>query len=252
MKRFEGKVVLISGTGGGQGRQAALAFAAEGAKVLGADVAVEASIETTRLVRQAGGDMRSLEPLDLADPQDAERWVNTAIDLWGRVDVLYNNAAGVRFKSFEESTLADWDYTIRNELTITYVTAKAVWPHLKSQGGGVILNVASVAGHRELAAFPCAGHGAANAGIIALTRTIAAAGARFGIRSVSLSPGIVNNPDRPAPSERVWGPTPLGRLAKISEIIQTALFLASDDASYITGTDIAVDGGMSGTILPTG
>jgi meso-butanediol dehydrogenase/(S,S)-butanediol dehydrogenase/diacetyl reductase len=198
--------------------------------------------------------------LDLADPKEAGRWVAKAIDAFGHVDILYNNAAGLRFVAFEEASLEDWDFTVRNELTITFVAAKAVWPHFKRQGAGVILNVASVAGHRELAVFPCAAHGAVNAGIIALTRTMAAAGAPYGIRAVSISPGIVNNPNVPPPlgdpnsveSRRLWGPTPMGRPAHIAEIINTALFLASEEASYITGTDIAVDGGMSGTICAVG
>ena len=256
MKRFENKVVLISGTGGGQGRVAAHSFAAEGAHVLGCDVVAAKSKETTAAVVAAGGDMVSLEPLDLADPEAAKRWVDTAIDRWGRIDVLYNNAAGVGFEYFDKATQQHWDHTIRNELTIGYVAARAAWPVFVKQRGGVIISVASIAGHIELAEFPCVAHGVANAGIQAMARMLAAAGAPHGIRSVSISPGIVDNPNAPGPygnphSEEMkllWGPAALGRPAKMQEIVNTAMFLASDDASYITGTDIAVDGGMSGII----
>ena len=255
MARFKDKVVLISGTGGRQGRVAAITFAKEGARVLGCDVAVEQSAETTRMVRNAGGEMVSLEPLDLANPIDAERWVATAISQWGRIDVLYNNAAGVGFAPFDDATIEHWDYTLRNELTIGYVATRAAWPHFVRQRNGVVLSVASIAGRLELSDFPCVAHGVANAGIQAMARMFAAAGAPHGIRSVSLSPGLVRF-DAPASSssplpqgaEPLWKPAAMGRPGEIMEIVKTAMFLASDDASYITGTDVAVDGGMSGVI----
>jgi meso-butanediol dehydrogenase/(S,S)-butanediol dehydrogenase/diacetyl reductase len=255
MARFKEKVVLISGTGGRQGRVAAMAFANEGARVLGCDVAVEQSAQTTRLVRDAGGEMTSLEPLDLANPEDADRWAATAIAQWGRIDVLYNNAAGVGFAAFDEATIEHWDFTLRNELTIGYVATRAAWPYFVKQGHGVILSVASIAGHLELSDFPCVAHGVANAGIQAMARMFAAAGAPHGIRSVSLSPGLVRfdppasyESPLPARSEPLWKPAAMGRPGEVIEIVNTAMFLASDEASYITGTDIAVDGGMSGII----
>lgn len=258
MGRFDKRVVLISGTGGGQGRVAAMSFAREGALVLGTDVNAERSAETTRLVREAGGTMESVEPVDLGVPEEAERWVRRAEETWGRVDVLYNNAAGVRLAGFGEGTLAEWDFTIRNELTIAFVASQAVWPVMKRQGHGVIVSVASVAGHREMGHFPCAAHGVANAGIIALARTMAVAGAPHGIRSVSVSPGWVDNPLAPSRNspdvalrtihQRSLPGIPLGRAADMQEVVNAALFLASDDASYITGTDLVVDGGMTGSI----
>jgi meso-butanediol dehydrogenase / (S,S)-butanediol dehydrogenase / diacetyl reductase len=257
MARFTGKVVLISGTGGRQGRVAALAFANEGAKVLGCDVNVERSAETTRLVTEAGGEMISAEPVDLANPADAERWVEIAASRWGRVDVLYNNAAGLAIAPFDNATLDHWDYTIRNELTLGYVAARAVWPHFLKQKKGVIISIASIAGHLELLhTFPCIAHGVANAGVQALARMLAAAGAVHGIRSVSISPGIVSNPKEPGAvgnpntptMKTLWETAAMGRPAEMDEIVKTAMFLASDDASYITGTDVAVDGGMSGIL----
>ncbi|MEI9886716.1 MAG: SDR family oxidoreductase [Rhizomicrobium sp.] len=253
MKRFAGKVVLISGTGGGQGRVAAHAFAREGASVIGCDVNIERSRATTKEVVAAGGDMISLEPLDLADPSHAERWVAAALERWGHIDALYNNAAGIALAPFETATIDHWNYTLRNELTLGYVAARAVWPHFVRQKHGVIVSVASVAGHIELAGLPFVAHGVANAGVQAMARMLASEGAPYGIRSVSISPGIVANPNSPGPygnpsspeMTALWGPAPLGRPAKMEEVVNTALFLASDDASYITGEDILVDGGMS-------
>ncbi|EJM15532.1 short-chain alcohol dehydrogenase [Pseudomonas sp. GM21] len=153
MAEFKDKVVLISGTGGRMGRIAAQMFAREGARVLGCDIAIQRSEETCRLVREEGGEIFSLEPLDLANPMDAQRWVNEAISRWGRIDVLYNNAAGVSIAPFANASIEHWNYTIRNELTIAYVAARAVWPQMLTQKKGVVVNVASIAGHLELSAF---------------------------------------------------------------------------------------------------
>ncbi|MDE1167704.1 MAG: SDR family oxidoreductase [Pseudomonas sp.] len=258
MPEFKDKVVLISGTGGRMGRIAAQMFAREGAKVLGCDLAIQRSDETGRLVREEGGDYFSLAPLDLANPIDAQRWIDEATSRWGRIDVLFNNAAGVSIAPFENASIEHWNYTLRNELTIAYVASRAVWPQMLKQHKGVIVNVASIAGHLELSGFPAVAHGVANAGVHALTRMLAAQGAPHGIRSVSISPGLIANPDAPPsptldeyglPTARqLWKHAALGRPGRAEEIVQTALFLASDRASYITGTDIAVDGGMSSII----
>ncbi len=145
--RFDGKVVLISGVGGSQGRVAALAFACEGAKVLGADLNNPGRAEETcRLVRDSGGEMLCMAPLDVADPDAAALWTDTAARQWGGIDVLYNNAGALKLAAMAEATMEDWDYTIRNELTVSFVAARAAWPHLVRRGGGVILNVSSIAG----------------------------------------------------------------------------------------------------------
>ncbi|MDH4565618.1 SDR family oxidoreductase [Pseudomonas sp. BN414] len=258
MAEFKNKVVLISGTGGRMGQAAAQMFAREGAKVLGCDVATRRAQETCRLVTESGGEMFSLEPLDLANPVDAQRWADEAISRWGRIDVLCNNAAGVAIAPFDEASIEHWDFTIRNELTIAYVAARAVWPHMLKQKKGVIVSVSSIAGHLELSGFPAVAHGAANAGVQALTRMLAAQGAPHGIRAVSISPGLIANPDAlPSPTldehglpvaRPLWRHAALGRPARAQEIVETLLFVASDRASYITGTDIAVDGGMSSII----
>jgi meso-butanediol dehydrogenase / (S,S)-butanediol dehydrogenase / diacetyl reductase len=109
--------------------------------------------------------MVSLEPLDLANPVEATRWIDEALSRWGRIDVLYNNAAGVAIAPFDEASIEHWDYTIRNELMIAYVAARAVWPQMVKQKRGVIVSVASIAGHRELSGFPAIAHGVANAGV---------------------------------------------------------------------------------------
>ena len=255
MRPLEGKVALISGTGGGQGRAAALAFARDGARVMGCDVKAEDARETVRLVQGAGGTMRSLEPLDVSDPEQAEQWVNAAIAEWGGIDILYNNAGSLHARRpFGESTLEEWDLTIRYELTIVYVCCRAAWPHLVRRGEGVIINTASVSGHFELLPLRTAAHGATKAGVMGLTRMLCAEGAQYGIRAVSVSPGLIRSPS----TERFWtgndaeratgaaiaAKIPAGRPGACEEIAEVAAFLASSRASYINGADVLVDGGL--------
>lgn len=257
MVDLAGKVVLISGTAGGQGRAAALAFARAGARVMGCDVKAEEAAETAALVAREGGEMRSLHPLDASDLDSARRWAKAAADAWGGIDVLYNNAGSLRAKSeFGRSTIEDWDLTIRYELTIVYTSSLAVWPYLVARGGGLIISTASMSGHREFLPLRSAAHGATKAGVMGMTRMLAAEGARYKIRAVSISPGLIRSPA----TERFWSgdqeqraigaglvaKIPMGRYGLPEEIANVAVFLASPEASYINGADILVDGGTTG------
>lgn len=258
MGTLDGKVVLISGTAGGQGRAAALAFAREGARVLGCDVKEKEAQETVAMVNNEGGQMRSLQPLDVSEPDNAAAWIKAASDTWGRVDILYNNASSMRAKGpFSESTLEDWNLTLRFELTMMYVTSRAVWNHLVDGGGGLIINIASIVGHQELQSLRTAAHGAAKAGVIGFTRMLAAEGAPHNIRAVSISPGFIRTPatkdlfpedsqDRTPAGEARVRQVPMGRVGEAEDIANVALFLASPAASYINATDIVVDGGFLG------
>lgn len=258
MSKFDSKVVLISGTAGGQGRAAALAFGRAGARVLGCDLKSQEAEETVAMVRAEGGTMESLHPLDLTDPSATQKWVDRAVELWGGIDVVYNNAGSLRAKGpFPQSTLEQFEQTIKFELTVVYIVAYAVWPHLVARGGGLILNTASISGHQEFLPLRTCAHGAAKAGVMALTRMLAAEGAPYNIRSVSISPGLIRSPA----TERFWSgeddrqaaigagmvsKIPMGRPGTCDEIANVAVFLASEGASYINGTDILVDGGMTG------
>lgn len=258
MIRLDSKVVLISGTAGGQGRAAALAFARAGARVLGCDVKSAEAAETQAMVRAQGGVMESIHPLDLTDPAGARKWVDHAVELWGGIDVVYNNAGSLRAKGpFPQSTLEQFEQTIKFELTAVYIVVSAAWRHLVARGKGVILNTASISGHQEFLPLRTCAHGAAKAGVMGLTRMLAAEGAPYNIRAVSISPGLIRSPA----TEAFWsssdqrqlaigagmvGKIPMGRPGSCEEIANVAVFLASDGASYINGTDILVDGGMTG------
>lgn len=245
--RLDGKVAFITGTGRGMGRAAAQIFAAEGASVFGCDVDADSAQETQELVRSAGGEMASLAPVDLSDPAGAQRWVDAGIAEFGGIDVLYNNAGSVRFGAIEDVDLSDWDYTLRNELDTAMWATKAAWPHLIARGGGAVINMGSTSGLRGHAVMGQSAHSAAKAAVMALTFQHAAEGSPHRIRVNSISPGPT---DTPALREVVGdaglpAPIPLGRLGRPEDIARCALFLASDDASWITGANIVVDGGMS-------
>ncbi|MCU1692303.1 MAG: putative short chain dehydrogenase [Frankiales bacterium] len=245
--RFEGKVVVITGTGGGQGRAAALAFAAEGAKVVGCDVKEDGSAETVDMVRAAGGEMTAMAPVDLGDPTAAAAWVDAAYAAYGRIDVLYNNASACRFGGIAQLSIEDWQFTMRNEIDLVFYVTKAAWPYL-SERGGVVLNTASVAGHGG--ADSGIAHTTTKAAVIAMTHCLADAGGPLGIRAVSLSPGPVETPGTkdifaaPGMTEAMLAPLKVKRLGQPEDVVKAALFFASDDASWITGADLLVDGGM--------
>ena len=191
-KRLEGKVALITGTGGGQGRAAAIRFAQEGALVVGCDLFEEGNVETVALARAAGGSMTGMAPVDLGDPDAAKAWVDAAVALHGRIDIIYNNASAPEFVS-PDSPIENWRLTMRNELDLVFYVTKFAWPYLV-ESRGVILNTSSVAAHTGSRAPGALAHCAAKGGVLAMTRSLAAAGAEHGIRAVSISPGPIKTP----------------------------------------------------------
>ena len=128
--RLAGKVALISGTAGGQGRRAAVHFAAEGAKVVGCDVKVAEAEETVEMVRAAGGEMVSFQPVDLTEEAAVEGWIESAVQAYGDFDILYNNAAVARAASLEDLERADWDWNMANEVTLVYMAVRHALPVL--------------------------------------------------------------------------------------------------------------------------
>ncbi|MGW2463593.1 SDR family NAD(P)-dependent oxidoreductase [Streptomyces sp. NPDC001761] len=252
MGMLDGKVVLITGSAGGMGRVAALIFAREGAKIVGSDVKTDLNDETVGLVRDAGGEMTGIAPIDLTDPEQARQLVEGAVSAYGGLDVVYNNAAMQRFGPMPDFSVEDWRATEAGELDIPFFVSKFAWPHLVRRGGGVIINVASEAGMIAGSNPPMVAHTAANAGVIGMTRQLALEGAPHGIRAVAISPGPVLTPasdrdlgDNQALRDAVTGKTLLKRFARPEEIVELAAFLASDRASYITGANYPVDGGAS-------
>jgi len=184
--RLDGKVVLITGTGGGQGQAAAVRFAREGALVVGCDVKEGGNLETIAMVEEAGFTMHGMAPVDLGDAETARKWVEEAAAIHGRIDVLYNNASSPKFVPMPEMTIEDWDFTIRNELDLIFYVSKYAWPYL-AERGGVIINVGSINGHAATRGGGSVAHTATKGGVIAMTKAMAADGAEDDIRVVSIS-----------------------------------------------------------------
>jgi len=249
--RFDDKVVLISGIGAGMGRQAALQFAAEGAKVVGCDLDTARLDATVADVRAAGGEITGFT-VDAGDPDQVSGWIDDAVAAYGAIDVLYNNAGWqAPFRTIDELPVEDWRKNIELELSLVFYAVRAAWPHLKASRG-VIVNIGSIAGLRGVEFVPQNVHGAAKGGVINLTQQLAVEGGPFGIRAVCISPGfivteatqfLVDAP--PPPLKDTWDRIPLRRVGQPSDIVNAALFLASDEAAWITGVNLVVDGGGS-------
>ncbi len=178
--------------------------------------------------------------------------MEAAVARFGRIDVVYANAGAVRFGPVDEQPFADWRFTLAAELDSVFLTARSAWPHL-AKSHGVIITVGSTAGIRGSVTNRRVAHTASKGGVIALTRQLAAEGAPSGIRAVCISPGMIATegsrenllaPDHPL--RAIAGSIPLGRLGTPEDV---AAFLASDEATYITGANLVVDGGWS-SVLP--
>jgi NAD(P)-dependent dehydrogenase (short-subunit alcohol dehydrogenase family) len=246
--RLAGTVCIITGTGGSIGRETALLFARRrpGRRLRPRHRRCARTVEA---VRAAGGAMVSMQPCDLSKPADGQALVELAVQTYGRIDVLFNNAAMAYFNWIEDISDAEWDRNRREEVDLVFYLTRAAWPQLKASRG-VIVNTASLTALMSFGNLGSLAHTTAKAGIIGMTRQLAMEGRHHGIRANSISPGIIEtNQTREQLKDLEWaremlGKTLLGRLGRPEEVAQVALFLASDDSSYVTGTDIVVDGGM--------
>ena len=193
--------------------------------------------------------MVSLQPCDLTRPADCQALVDLAVATFGRIDVLFNNAAMARFNWLEDISDEEWDRNRREEVDLVFFLTRAAWPHLKASRG-VLVNMASLNASLSFKTLPSLAHTTAKAGIIAMTRQLAMEGRNHGIRANSISPGVIEtNQTREQLKDTEWasymlGKTLLGRLGRPEEVANVALFLASEESSYVTGVDIVVDGGM--------
>ena len=251
-RRLDGKVAVITGTGSGQGRCAASFFAAAGARVVGCDLNPDGAAEALDRVLADGGEMVSIHPCDVSERADARELIRTAVATYGGIDVLYNNAAYAFFGSFPELTYEQWSGTLRGELDVIFHPTQEAWPHLAASGRASIINTASIAGLAGWGITPAqAPHAAGKGGVQSLTRQLAAEGRHHGIRANSISPGFIETPIlAPFLSDKTWVDRLLAnqlvqRPGRPEDVAYTALFLASDESGFITGTDIVVDGGMT-------
>jgi NAD(P)-dependent dehydrogenase (short-subunit alcohol dehydrogenase family) len=248
-RRLAGKTCIVTGSGGSIGRATCLRFAAEGANVVGCDIAAPGAEETVRLVEAAGGTMISVHPADLTDKAACERLVRNAVDRFGGIDVLFNNGAMAYFAWIEEMDDDTWYKTINQELDLVFLLTRAAWAEL-GKSKGCIVNTASLSAWAGIERLPGLAHSAAKGGVLAMTRQLAMEGRKHGIRANSVSPGTIEtNQTRFILEDPEWtrvqvGRAMMNRMGQPEEVASVVAFLASADASYVTGADIAIDGGV--------
>jgi len=248
-RRLAGKTCIVTGSGGSIGRATCLRFAAEGANVVGCDIAAPGAGETVRLVEAAGGTMISVHPADLTDKATCERLVQSAVDRFGGIDVLFNNGAMAYFAWIEEMDDDTWYKTINQELDLVFLLTRAAWAEL-GKSKGCIVNTASLSAWAGIERLPGLAHSAAKGGVLSMTRQLAMEGRKHGIRANSVSPGTIEtNQTRFILEDPEWtrvqvGRAMMNRMGQPEEVASVVAFLASADASYVTGADIAIDGGV--------
>jgi NAD(P)-dependent dehydrogenase (short-subunit alcohol dehydrogenase family) len=249
--RLKGKVTLITGAGMGMGREASVLFAEQGARVIVADIDAKAASETVSLVEKAGGQALAVTG-DVAIEADVQRMIEQGVRRFGALHVLYNNA-GVLWKDRDRSVLETdekwWDRVMAINLKSVFWVTKHGIPHLRAAGGGSIVMMGSVS---ALAGFTRAqdAYTAAKGALISLTKSLAIQFAKDRIRCNVIHPGIVDTPlQAPYLTDAIRKEfetgIPLGRIARPREIASVALFLASDESSYVTGAEVVADGGFT-------
>jgi 3-oxoacyl-[acyl-carrier protein] reductase len=245
--RLDGKVALVTGAARGLGRATAARLASEGARVvINYKTNKDAADEALRLIKERGSD-GALVQADVAEPADAERLVKEALDYGGgRVDILVNNAGITRDNLLLRMSLDEWDAVLDLNLRGAFLVTKAALRPMMKARGGRIVNIASIAGITGNAGQ--ANYSAAKAGLIAFTRTVAREMASRNITANAVAPGLIPTElTAPLPQQvkdAILAQVPLGRLGTPEDVAGVVAFLASDDAAYVTGQVIVVDGGM--------
>jgi len=245
--RFVDRVVVITGGGSGIGAVMARMFAAEGAAVVVADWDEEAARATVGSIEDGHGRAKAVTA-DISAPADVDRLVDAALNAFDRIDVLVNNAAVADSDDLLLTEPGAWDHDVAVVLSGTFLCTRAVLPHMIDQQGGAIVNIASVNG---MSALGNEAYSAAKAGVLNLTQGVAMRYGRYGIRANAIAPGTIRTPiwqERvnrdPRVFERLVKWYPLGRVGEPEDVAKAALFLASDDAGWISGAVLRVDGGL--------
>ncbi len=259
--RLAGKVAMVvgagsSGPGWGNGKATAVLFAREGAQLFCVDINLAAAEETAEIIRGEGGTAEAFRA-DVARAGDVEAMVARCLEVFGRVDVLDNNVGIVEVGGPVETSEEGWDRVIDVNLKSMFLTCKHVLPVMQRQGGGVIVNIASIAGIRDTG-VPYISYSTSKGAVIPFTRSIALQYAKQGIRANAILPGLMNTPMIVEPLKDAYAQgdveemirkrdaqCPTGRMGDAWDVAYAALFLACDESKYITGTQLVVDGGIT-------
>jgi NAD(P)-dependent dehydrogenase (short-subunit alcohol dehydrogenase family) len=249
--RLESKVAIITGGGSGIGRAAAELFAREGAKVVVADYNAEAGQNALQAIKDSGGEAVFVQ-VDVSDPDQVRGMVHMALDTYGGIDILFNNAGILLFGSVLDTDLKDWNRLMSVNLTGVFLCSQAVIPHMIERGGGSIINTSSSTGAHDVAAN-IAAYVTSKGGVTLLTRAMAVDHAKDHVRVNAIAPGPTDTPmlrdNMSAQALADFAATfPMKRLGRPEELAYAALFLASDEASFVTGAVLAVDGGQTAQV----
>jgi NAD(P)-dependent dehydrogenase (short-subunit alcohol dehydrogenase family) len=249
--RLSGKIALVTGAGSGIGRETARRFAQEGARVAAADLHGDTAAATAA---ELGNEGLALE-VDVTRADSVRKALREIVEHYGGIDVVVNNAGVTIVGTAHEMAEEDWDRELATNLKSIYLVSKEAWPHLVDRGGGAVLNTASIAG---MWAPADAAYCASKAGAIMLTKCLALDGAKAGIRVNCVCPGFTETPmiegyfadqsDPEASRTFATGLHPLGRLGKPRDIADAFVYLASDEAAWVTGAALVVDGGLTSGI----
>ncbi|MBQ16965.1 MAG: 3-oxoacyl-ACP reductase [Planctomycetaceae bacterium] len=260
-QRLKDRVALVTGAGSsgpgwGNGKATAVLFAREGARVCLVDINREAVEETAGIIREEGGECL-VEQVDVTDSEQVQRVVNLCTDTWGQLDVLHNNVGILEMGGPVEASLESWERVVAVNLTSMFLTCKHALPVMERQARGAIVNIASITAIRYIG-LPYVSYSATKGGVLQLTQSIALQYAAKGIRANSILPGLMNTPMIVEPLKDAYADgdvdemirmrneqVPMKRMGDAWDVAHAALFLASEEARYITGAQLVVDGGLT-------
>lgn len=262
-ERLKGKVAIVTGAGSvlpgmGNGKATAIVFAREGAKVMAVDYNLAAAEETKQIIEKEGGICVTFKA-DVSKASHCQSMVAKCLQTFGRIDILHNNVGIGHWGGAVDTTEEDWDKLMAVNVKSMFLTCKYVLPHLEKQGSGSITNIASIAAIRS--GLPTIAYATSKAAVIALTREVAMQYAAKGIRANVILPGLMKTPQAEYYNKDAWAGgdieemwrrrdrmSPTGKQGEAWDVAYAALFLNSDEAKYITGTTLLVDGGLTNTM----